>query len=156
MDSSSSNFNERFEVATQAECAKFFGLSSRTIQIWISEGCPGQKGAYPLDAMLQWGKNNKWCKSSDPLLAGGDSDNLERYRGVKADLAEIDLQERQGEMVNMTAVRPAFITSLGFMKAAGEQLDRQYGNDALNILLEAWENAINHIKDAFGDDETNE
>lgn len=102
--------------------------------------------------MLQWAKINKWCKSADPLLAGGDSDNLERYRGVKADLAEIDLQERRSEMINIENVRPAFIRSLGFMKAAGEKLDRQFGNEALEILLEGWEQARESIRNDLGDD----
>ena len=55
--------------------------------------------------MLQWAKINRWCKSADPLLAGGDSDNLERYRGVKADLAELDLEERKGVLIEPDEVR---------------------------------------------------
>lgn len=102
--------------------------------------------------MLQWAKINKWCKSADPLLAGGDSDNLERYRGFKADLAEIDVQERREEMVNLEKVKPVFLKSLGFIKAMGEKLDRRFGNEALEILLEGWEQSTEYIKHEFGDD----
>lgn len=102
---------------------------------------------------MEWAKVNRWCKSSDPMLAGGDSDNLERYRGVKADLAEMDLQERRRQMVNLEAVKPAFIGALSHIKNAGEKLDRQFGNEALAILLDAWDQAMDFIEHELPDDD---
>lgn len=103
--------------------------------------------------MMEWAKVNRWCKASDPLMAGGDSDNLERYRGAKADLAEMDLHERRKQMVNLEVVRPAMLTALDFMKDAGEKLDRQFGNEALAILLDAWDQATEYVKHELADDD---
>lgn len=102
---------------------------------------------------MEWAKVNRWCKASDPLMAGGDSDNLERYRGAKADLAEMDLHERRKQMVNLDVVRPAMLTALDFMKDAGEKLDRQFGNEALAILLDAWDQATEYVKHELADDD---
>lgn len=102
---------------------------------------------------MEWAKVNRWCKSSDPMLAGGDSDNLERYRGVKADLAEMDLQERRKEMVNLDVVRPVFLNALVYIRNCGEKLDRQFGNEALAILLDAWDQATDYISHEFADDD---
>lgn len=153
MASSSSGFDSDFNESTIAACARFFSVSERTISYWLAEGCPGERGRYPLPEMVEWAKANKWFKSSDPMLAGGDSDNLERYRGLKADLAEMDLQERRQQMVNLDAIKPAFIGALGHIKNAGEKLDRQFGNEALAILLDAWDQAMEYIAKELPDDE---
>ncbi|WP_298865015.1 hypothetical protein [uncultured Gimesia sp.] len=152
MGSSTSSSENEFIASTHAECARFFNVSTKTIQIWLGEGCPGKRGAYPLNEMVQWVKNNRWCKSSDPLLAGGDSDNLERYRGVKADLAELDLDERKGTLIDPDLVRDAYVQSLRFIRDAAEQIDRQYGNDAFLIIYEAWERAEKYIMKELADD----
>lgn len=140
-----------FNVTTIAECARFFDVSTRTISDWLATGCPGRNKEYPLDKMLQWAKINRWCKSADPLLAGGDSDNLERYRGVKADLAELDLEERKGTLIEPEEVRDTYIQSLRFIRDAAEQIDRQYGNDAFLIIHEAWERAERYVMDELND-----
>lgn len=143
--------SDEFGVSTQGECARFFKVSTKTIQTWTNEGCPGRSGNYPLSEMLQWAKYNKWCKSADPLLAGGDSDNLERYRGVKADLAELDLEERKGTLIEPDEVRDTYVQSLRFIRDAAEQIDRQYGNDAFLIIHEAWERAEKYVMDELDD-----
>ncbi|QDU15505.1 hypothetical protein CA11_33300 [Gimesia maris] len=139
---------------SQKELADTVGIGERTYSSWLREGCPGQAGNYVVRDVVEWAKINKWCQSSDPLLAGGDSDNLERYRGFKADLAELDVQERREELVNIEKVKPVFITCLGFIKAAAEKLDRQFGNDAFNIIIEAWEQAQEHCRSELGEGET--
>jgi len=133
-----------------AVCARFFGVSERTIAYWLGEGCPGERGNYPLPAMVEWVKLNKWCPSSDPMLAGGDSDNLERYRGARADLAEHDLQDRKETLIDPVAVRDVFLHSLRFYDDCIEQLRERFGDHAANIISEAVEHAEELIKHELG------
>jgi len=145
-----------FGTTSKEIVSRFFGVNPGTVSVWLAEGCPGSPGRYPLDEILQWVKHNRWCQSSDPLLAGGDSANLERYRGVKADLAELDLQERRGMLVDQDTVKPVFLQSLGFISSAIEQLDRQYGNDAFAIALAGWDQIERHISEMPDDEESTE
>jgi hypothetical protein len=97
--------------------------------------------------MLEWAKVNRWYKSSDPMLAGGsESDNLERYRGARADLAELDFQERESTIINPAKVRDTYLGSLQFFREAVGQLTQRFGNDAGKILAEAIENAERQVE----------
>ena len=79
---------------------------------------------------------------ADPLLAGGDSPNLERYRGAKADLAEMDLQERRGTHANLEELDGALMRFAGGIRRAGEVLQRRFGNEASDILNEGIDGAV--------------
>lgn len=72
----------------------------------------------------------------DPLLSGGDSPNLERYRGVKADLATLDLRERNRELVRIGVLQTSMRTALAALRGTGDRLARQFGNDAADIYNE--------------------
>lgn len=145
-----------FDTTSKEIVSRFFGVDPGTVSAWLAEGCPGSPGKYSLDEILQWVKRNRWCQSSDPLMAGGDSANLERYRGVKADLAELDLQERRGTLVDQDTVKPVFQQSLGFISSAIENLDRQYGNDAFAIALEGWNQTQRYVSELPNDGTTPE
>lgn len=138
---------------TQKELADSIGIGERTYATWLRDGCPGSAGNYVVREVVEWAKVNKWFPSSDPMLAGGDSDNLERYRGVKADLAEIDLQERKGLMIDPVKVRDVYIQSLRFIRDAAEQIDRQFGNEAFLIISEAWDRAEKYAVEELADGE---
>lgn len=139
-------FNEKSISAV----AKFFKVSQRTVSAWLADGCPGESGRFPLPQMVEWVKANRWCPSSDPLLTGGDSDNLERYRGARADLAEHDLQDRKETLIHPIAVRDVFLHSLRFYDNCIEQLRERFGDDAANIISEAVEHAEELIKHELG------
>ncbi|WP_298860940.1 hypothetical protein [uncultured Gimesia sp.] len=138
---------------TQKELADSIGIGERTFAAWLKEGCPGEPKNYVIRDVVEWAKVNKWFPSSDPMLAGGDSDNLERYRGVKADLAEIDLQERKGVLIDPDKVRDVYVQSLRFIRDAAEQIDRQFGNEAFLIISEAWDRAEKYTIEELADDE---
>ena len=78
-------------------------------------------------------------KETDPLLVGQDVDSpaLERYRAMKADLAEMDRDERRGEIVPTDEILPALQQAAGAMRQAIEHAARLYGNDVSQILNDA-------------------
>lgn len=81
-------------------------------------------------------------KDADPMLAGGDSPALERYREAKAGLAEMDLQERQKSHVNLQSLNDALMRFASTIRRAGEALQRRFGNEASEIMNEAIDEAL--------------
>lgn len=125
----------RFVARTANEAGSVFRVSSRTIREWKAEGCPCADSNYPIADMIQWAKTHKWCKSDDPLLAGGgDSPNLEEYRKWKAKLAEADYRERSAELIPRDAMMEGLARFMGLMREAGEKLQQRFGADAYAIL----------------------
>lgn len=88
-------------------------------------------------------------KETDPLLDGGDSPGLERYRNAKADLAEMERDERRGKVIPSDEILPSLQQAAGAMRQAIEHAVRLYGNpvgellnEALTETEQAWEKAI--------------
>lgn len=83
------------------------------------------------------------------MQAGGDSPSLERWRASRADLAELDLAERQGELVKIADLEPQLMAAMQLVKRAGERLVREHGNGAGEILGEAVDEAIGEVRRVF-------
>jgi hypothetical protein len=75
-------------------------------------------------------------EDGDPLLSGSDSPALERYRNVKADLAERDLAERDKVLVRANVIRDALRPAVSALRGTGDRLVRQFGNEAGDIFNE--------------------
>jgi hypothetical protein len=95
------------------------------------------------DVIATWAELNRakagGSKETDPLLVGQDVDSpgLERYRNMKADLAEMDRDERRGEIVPMSEILPSLQQAAGTLRQAIEHAARLYGNDVSQILNDA-------------------
>jgi hypothetical protein len=70
----------------------------------------------------------------DPAMNGPMTDNLERYRGWKADGEELTVKERRLELVKTSEVLKALAPALTAMKSAGDNLVRKFGNEAGEIF----------------------
>lgn len=92
-------------------------------------------------------------ESSDgePMLAGGDSPALERFRLARARIAELDLQERQGSLIPRDKVHDGLGRLATIIRGAGESLQRQFGREAQDILDEALADFDREAADTFGD-----
>ena len=88
--------------------------------------------------------------SDDPLLNSGDSIGLERYRMAKAQLAEMDLAEREKVMLNAEAVHDGLAVISQTFRQACEELQRRFGGDAHAIIEQAITEAESTINDLFG------
>ena len=87
----------------------------------------------------------------DVLMAGGDSPALEDYRRHRARVAKVEADEREGGSVPIGEIEPELSRLTGVLRRAGEQLARQYGNDAAAILNEAvdrWEEGLSKLQRA--------
>jgi hypothetical protein len=92
----------------------------------------------------------KLSREDDPLLEGGATPALERYREERATLARLDRMEREKQLIPRDGVRQALGKIAGILRAAGESLQRQYGQQAKDLLDEALDDAAQEVERAFG------
>ena len=73
---------------------------------------------------------------ADPLLVGGSSPALERYRHARADLAEMEREEKALRMVSAERVREALVPFLHVMRGTTHRLQTRFGPEAADIFNE--------------------
>lgn len=70
----------------------------------------------------------------DPRVS---SPNLERLRGFKADIAQLDWKEKDKQLVSRDVIFKAMRPAATGLRGAGDRLILRYGNDAGEIYNEA-------------------
>ena len=93
----------------------------------------------------------KLAREDDDLLQGGNSPALERYREERAQLARLDRLEREGQLVPRDEVREALGRVAAIIRGIGDALNRQFGAAAVELLLEALDDAEREIDRSFGE-----
>ncbi|WP_417851060.1 hypothetical protein [Thalassoglobus sp.] len=93
----------------------------------------------------------KFIDDDDDLLnANVSSPALERYREERAKLAKLDRLEREQRLVSRDEIRQGLGQIAGILRTAGDVLQRQYGNGAVEILNEALDDAVDAISQLCG------
>jgi hypothetical protein len=93
----------------------------------------------------------KLAKEDDPLMQGGGSPALERYREERAALAKLDRLERERQLIPREEARQAQAQIASIIREAGDALLRQHGPAAAEILHEALDDCQREIDRTFGD-----
>jgi len=141
---------------TQGEVAEFFGVSVDTVKNWAKQKMPGKPRAYRLDQIAIWlrteGPGSKALRlaSDDPLLGDGDSPALERYRLAKAKHAELDLEHRKGELIDVSKCRDILAQWAAVIRKTGDRLSRRFGIEA-NLIVSDAIDACDDIVRTFDD-----
>ena len=86
-------------------------------------------------------KNATKLLSDDPLMAGGDSPALERYRTARARMVEIELEEKIGTLVDRAKCRAAIEPVPRCIRAGIKTLHQRFGPEARDIMDEALDEA---------------
>jgi hypothetical protein len=92
----------------------------------------------------------------DPMLAGLGGDEtpgLERYRLAKAGLAELELERREGSMVECGEVREVWGIVASHLRSATWSLQRAFGERARRLVEDALEKAEQMIVAKFSNAE---
>jgi hypothetical protein len=92
----------------------------------------------------------KLARDDDPLMQGGGSPALERYREERAAIARLDRLERESKLLPRQDVREAMGRVASVLRGAGDALQRQFGLAALEILYEALDDASRELDRSFG------
>jgi hypothetical protein len=87
----------------------------------------------------------------DPEMVG-DSPNLERYRGAKADLAQLDLKEREGTLVDVVKLKPGLLLIFSLLREATRRLASEYGNESAALITEALDESSRRISEMYPED----
>ncbi len=84
----------------------------------------------------------------DPLMdvPGGSSPALERYRQARAGSAELDLCERQRQLISVSELEPAFSLYASVIRQAGQTLQTEFGPKAAVVLNEFIDQAVAGIE----------
>ena len=91
----------------------------------------------------------KLAKEVDELMQGGGSPALERYREERAAIARLDRLEREGQLVSRSEVRESLSRIAAILRGAGDTLQRQFGQAAADVLLEALDDAGREMDRSF-------
>ena len=94
---------------------------------------------------------HKLSKDDDELMQGNGSPALERYREERAAMARLDRLEREGSLINRDDARQAMGRIASILRGAAEMLQRDFGAEAGEVLIEALVDAEREIQQAFGD-----
>jgi len=72
---------------------------------------------------------------ADLLYGGGDSPALERLREESWKCKRLERLEREGQLVDREQIRSTLSAFAGLLRNCGEALQKQFGPDALELLL---------------------
>jgi phage terminase Nu1 subunit (DNA packaging protein) len=128
-----------FSAVTAAEVAGLFGITVQALDAWRRTGCPCSKEdgrrSFDLGAVIRWRRERDQAMAPpaglDPALIGDSSGSpaLERYRLAKAKSAELDLQLRKGQVIEVVAANRKFQTIARRLREAFETLERKFGRE---------------------------
>lgn len=130
---------------SQPEVAAFFGVHRDTVKVWRGQGMPGEARHYPLDEIAQWlRKFGPWKpqarqspdESDTLLVSANDSPELERYRAARADLAEMERDERRRKLLGVERVREICLTVGDVIKSLRRRLRKRFGEEAGQLIDE--------------------
>lgn len=149
-------------VATLAEIAHIYAVSGQTVKQWRADGMPGKPGKYVLNTVSNWlrtdGPWKPYTRASaaastteDPLLADGDSPALERYRLAKAKHAELDLEQRKGDLIDKEKCRDVLGRWGAIIRKMGDRVSKRFGTEANQMIresLDECESIVRGLQDA--------
>lgn len=95
------------------------------------------RGAAAIQALVDLRVQQATPENGDPLLTGGTSANLERYRKEKADSAAMDNAERRGLIIPAAKIQPFFNEFSSGIRRACEAIIRQHGPESIDPIREA-------------------
>jgi len=86
------------------QLAESIGKSRQTIHNWLAEGLPRNPDkTFSLPDVISWLLDRETALLP-PAGQGCDSPALERYRQARAELAELDLAQKRGELISIADV----------------------------------------------------
>jgi hypothetical protein len=95
----------------------------------------------------------KLARDDDPWMQGSGSPALERYREERAAMARLDRLTREDQLLPRVEVREALGRIASIIRSAGDMLERNHGAGALDILIEALDDAQRELDRCFGPQE---
>lgn len=125
---------ESLQCMTQGAAAWLIGLTARQLRNY-KEAPRNDDGTYSGQRIVAWwGERNAAEKD---LCAGPVTDNLDRLRRVNAEINELKLEQMRSNVVGVRDVVHVVQAIFTRVRQAIERLQREYGNDAGDVIIES-------------------
>jgi len=122
-------------VLTITEVANLFGVTRATVTNWKKAGCPcrtvDNKIVFDLQPLMAWRRQEDRAAGTRGVLPDGYDKELESARKLRADadLRELDLAERRGELVPVKDFEARLESFLGGFAAVSAGRLQRYERD---------------------------
>ena len=141
-------FDAEIRPRIPADCIKRLGKARNSPMLLLGravyEAAASRKGAVAAR------EADREASGGDPMLAGGDSPGLERFRMARAKIAELDLAARESSLIPRDKVHDGLGRLATIIRGAGESLQRQFGAEAQDVLDEVLADFDRERADTFG------
>jgi len=121
-------------AVTQTTAAAVLGFRSPGSLRALNDAPRLANGRYDLCQLVPWYLARQ--AGGDDLMGGSESPGLERYREARASLAELELAQREHQLVSVEQARAVLLRWAAVIKRAGERL-RKRQLEAHRTLAEA-------------------
>ncbi len=163
-----------FRLNSLEDTSEYFQHALPTIRSWISKGmpreetdeqvCGNKRYIYDVRQITIWlRKEGPWRRlptnvprgnaepSEDDLLLTTEADSpaIERWRSHKADLAEMDVEERRGQLASVDFIREKSVPVASLAKSCGEELGSKFGAEAQTTFNDFIASCKGMIKNAL-------
>jgi phage terminase Nu1 subunit (DNA packaging protein) len=123
-------------VKRKSDIAAFFGIGSRRVNYWQADGAPIQPPKYYLADIAKWAIQDFEAKLD------GDDKSLKILREERTEVVRIQRRQMEGSLIPLENVRETFTKIAQMHRTIGEQLARQFGDDAHDILQRAMDTMV--------------
>jgi phage terminase Nu1 subunit (DNA packaging protein) len=124
---------QRTRTSSVTEIADFAGVARSTVYDWQKlPGWPGAPdGSVALWDVAAWHSTRLASLEEESIVpvSPADSPGLERFRLAKAGIAELDLQQRAGELVERERMHAFALRIASLFRKWLDRLQRQMGED---------------------------
>ena len=135
--------------------ANVIGIDRVTYHTWRNQGAPQKtNNGWPITDTIAWAKDTKWGGASiedsdDPLMFGHNSPALEDYRKAKARLAELDLAEKQGNLLAAEHVEDGLNRVSSLIRGLCEQTKLRFPPEYLELLNQCLDDLEREFSECF-------
>lgn len=152
---------------TRALLARVFGVTEKTITRYGQEGMPKTNrtlGGFDVAACVQWKiaqvkardadkiEELRDALAEDPEMAGGGkSPNLEKWRGHKAEIARMQKEQMEGDLILREDVHTGFGIIFPILNTMSQTIRDRFGAPAGKILDKGFAQMERKVKAHFGE-----
>ncbi len=135
---------------TQTALAKLFRVDVRTIQRWTKAGMPregaSRSSKYDLPQCIAWRREEDRKEAEDLRHPKTFEEARARKMAAEAELAELDVMERRGELGTVEEMDEVITTGFGRMRAYGLGAPSRHARDFVGLkTVTAARNAVRHL-----------
>ena len=141
------------KVASLRALARLVHRNPTTILAWTKrDDWPFGPAPWPTKIVPQieaWAttlRRDRGHKGDADDLGSGDSEELERFRRIKADLAQLELDRQRGTHIPLDAMEEELQRFAGLIRKTGEILQRQFGTDVAEVFNEGLTEAEHELE----------